>query len=208
MSPTYLISSHVRYALPLQYLLQSMRQISRDRIIVVVGGAPKFEHLEEEWGTVWRVPHNSFDYTAAIEFCRRQPPAEHLFLLHDTCEFQPDTDTRICEANPAKWATAAYEGAQCNFMLLKREWLLYNRARLELLTNCTKLKAIQKEGFLWKRCVEHHRAIYPDPSMEVVDYEDRTYNGAHRICERYNSINLLKRKACYGQNMHDLTITP
>lgn len=191
----YLISSNVAYQEPLKRLLGSM-SVSHDHF-VVIGGC-------KDTGCVLNyriVNHDSFDYTALIEFLDFEKQPSHVFLLHDTMEFTAETDALVRSADPEMDATAAVDGCQCNLGLFRTDYLLTKRAEILKMRNCTKLEAVQFEGVLWKDAPK--RAVYPNGTVDVVS-ETAVYGGAIRRTERYNALKLFKHKSSWGQEMETI----
>lgn len=201
----YLISSNATYQEPLKRLLGSMEGVETGCKFVVVGGSnPGVFVLNHAVGVT--VNHNSFDYTAFVELVERIVEDEdsypsHVFLLHDTMEFTPETDALVRSADPDMDATAAVDGCQCNLGLFRTDYLLSKRAEILKMKNCTKLEAVQFEGVLWKDAPR--RAVYPNATVDVVS-ETAVYGGAIRRTERYNALKLFKHKSSWGQQMETI----
>jgi hypothetical protein len=199
----YLISSHVRYSVPLSRLLTSMAAVEKERIFVVIGGHARATTLSLSGIRLALATHNSFDHTAVIEFNRLRPVfPDHVFLLHDTTEFTGQTERLISQADPEKWATAAtskHDGAQCGLMLCRKDYLFRMQGQLTRFINCSKFNAIRGEGFLWKQCPREHRAIYPDDDV-ITEGIRAEYHGAPRLVEFYRAVALRKFKANWGQH--------
>lgn len=203
----YLISSHITYGPPLERLLDSMRDVAPADIFVAVGGLedePGWMHYRSALLTV--VDHNSYDYTALITMLEDgwQVP-DHLFLLHDTMAFGPETVRRIHEADPAHVATAVW-GGQCNLMLLRTDYVRARARDILALKNCSKQAAIAAEGFLWREAPEDARGSYPGRFFERGTA--RPYGGAARIQEYYEGVDLVKWKANWGQAPQQPVVTP
>lgn len=189
----YLISSNIAYREPLNQLLHSMDYAA----FIVIGGC-------KDTGSVVNyrmVSHNSFDYTALIEFIDFEKQPSHVFLLHDTMEFTPETDALVRSADPEMDATAAVDGGQCNLCLFRTDYLMTKREQILKMRNCTKLEAVQFEGVLWKDAPK--RAVYPNATVDVL-CESPVYGGAVRRTERYNAVRILKHKASWGQQMETI----
>ena len=201
--PHYLISSCVGYDAPLERLLRTMRDISDERKLVVIGGAGR-----EEIKLVGSLPcalvtHNSFDYTALIEHCASR--FSHVFLLHDTMEFGELSEDLICQADPEMEATAAYPGGQSNLICYRGDYLLKHLGYIAQLRNCTKLAAIQHEGRLWS--MTERRAVYPGAGC-INDGMHRPYGGEERLKEIYPAVGIVKWKRNYGQSMTHFGVKP
>lgn len=201
----YLISSNASYAEPLQRLLKSMEGIETGCKFVVVGGYnPGVFVLNRTVGVT--VNHNSFDYTAIVEWVERvvedkHSYPSHIFLLHDTMEFTPETDSLVRSADPEMDATAAVDGGQCNLCLFRTDYLLTKREQILKMRNCTKLEAVQFEGVLWKDAPR--RAVYPNATVDVLG-EEKVYGGLPRRIEFYRSVGIRKFKASCGQDMENI----
>lgn len=193
----YLISSNASYAEPLKRLRRSM---SLDyEAFIVVGGCKNVGWV----GDYRMVSHDSFDYTALIDFVDSDfdfKPS-HVFLLHDTMEFTPETDALIRQADPDMDATAAVDGGQCNLCLFRTDYLMTKREQILKMRNCTKLEAVQFEGVLWKDAPK--RAVYPNATVDVLG-EEKVYGGLPRRIEFYRSVGIRKFKASYGQDMENI----
>jgi len=174
---TYLISSSIGYDEPLRVLLATMAHIPDDRKRVSVG--------------------QSWDYTALID-ALDDMPAGHVFLLHDTMELDPDSERLISQADPDMEVTAAYPGCQCNLGLYRSDYLLSQADYIRGLRDCTKLRAIQEEGGLWRRAKK--RAVYPGAEC-IRAGVSRPYGGAERLKEIYTAVGITKHKANHGQTM-------
>lgn len=198
IQPVYLISSHVAYRDALARLLSTMTHIEARRKLVYIGGAAGRRAVNVNGHPCTEVPHNSFDYTALIEWVERGCSHSHIFLLHDTMEFGPTSDDLIRKADPEMDATAAYPGGQTNLVCYRGDYARAQRFYIPSLRDCSKLKAIEQEGRLWK--MTEKRAIYPNSKIVTTD-AGRPYNGAKRISEMYEAVNIRKLKANYGQTM-------
>lgn len=205
----YLISSCAGYETPLQHLLTRLPDSTASRDVRVVAGGYRersaghmilAEHIY--------VPHRSFDYTALIDFVEYAPDYPfwtHVFLLHDTMELGPDSDRLIRQANPAQKATAVW-GGECNLALYRVDYLLSRRDELLALKNCTKLRAVEREGFLWRTLPEAERGSYP--GALAMEEPGTPYGGALRQCVRYEGVDLIKWKANWGQMWPPSVVTP
>lgn len=205
MNIGYLISSHKDYQAPRERLTASMAAIDVHTIRMVIGGHPE----REVWfHTVAHVPHNSYDYTALVDFVEHPgeyPAWSHIFLLHDTMELGPDADRLIRTADPSVKATAVW-GGQCNLGLYRADYLLSRRADILALKDCTKQQAVAAEGFLWRQLSEAERASYPGGYDQLVT--EQTYGGAERLREYYSGVDIWKYKANWGQHPVPDVVTP
>lgn len=194
----YLISSHIDYSAPRLRLLESTRGINPNRIVVVVGGCPA--ETRRMWHhPIVEVTHNSYDYTALIDYVEHAdtyPDWSHLFLLHDTMELGPDADYLIGQADRSKKAVAVW-GGQCNLMLLRADYVRQCEAQLLGLKNCSKRYAVEMEGFLWRHLPESERGIYAGDCQQLG--VEQTYGGAERLREYYSGVDITKYKANWGQ---------
>lgn len=202
----YLISSHNEYQAPLQRLLMSL-PTSRDAIAVVGGCAGYTER--QIIVRQYEVPHNSYDYTALIDFVEHRDfyPARwsHVFLLHDTMELSRESDRLIRNADPALDAVAVW-GGECNLGLYRVDYLLSRRAEILALKNCTKLRAVEVEGFLWRTLPEDRRGSYPGPAH--LEPTRAIYGGASRQGIVYEGVGITKYKANWGQAWPPNVVTP
>lgn len=222
----YLINSHGDYAEPLRRLLRTLVSagIPDEDVLVVSGGhrepvplriveAPGFSYK------AYRVDHDSWDYTGLIELVT--PPTfgtvwefernhTHFFCLQDTMEFGLRTSALVSDADPDKWATAAF-GGQCNLVLYKREYLWAMRQFILGQRNRTKLESIEYEGALFKMLAQNlsrrHEASFANATHAVLD-KDRPYSDVERIKEYYAGVDIIKWKANWGHNMHDMAVKP
>lgn len=216
MNFAYLISSHVNYQEPLRRLLKSMDYVPGNRKIVVIGGSQRDLYWPSVGAlpTLFEVTQNSFDYTAiiaylnAFTFVGPNPPHSHVFLLHDTMEISPETDALIAQADPEMDATAAHENGQCNLALFRVDYLLKNRERIMAMRNCSKSRAVEFEGVLWRDAAR--RAVYHNYGC-TVEAESPVYaGGLVRRTELYPSVMIRKFKASWGQSMETMSerVTP
>lgn len=209
MNFCYLISSHVGYVGPLKRILKSMEYISGTRKLVSVGGYNGNSHVRVDFDndgpSIMYSNHNSFDYTALIDWLdtiARYTDATHVFLLHDTMELRPQTDDLISHADTTMDATAAFDGGQCNLCLFRTDWLMQNRDRILAMRNCTKEQAVAFEGVLWKDAPR--RALFDDARCEVLSEKVVYAGGLKRRTELYTSVQILKYKASWGQEMETI----
>lgn len=196
--PTYLISSHISYLDALRRLLSTMNHIEPRRKWVYIGGADRQRIVCVNGLPCFEVDHNSFDYTALIEWAARANGNSHVFLLHDTMEFGADSDALIRQADPDMEATAAYPGGQTNLVCYRTDYLLGKYEYIQSLRNIPKLGAIQHEGRLWS--MTEKRACYANARVTTTD-AGNPYGGAHRLCETYHAVDIRKLKANYGKTM-------
>lgn len=200
MNFLYLISSHRKYKEPLERLLRSMSYINPERKFVAIGGCDD-RHMAVNLGALTlNVEHNSFDYTALIEVLEHPPVGfSHVFLLHDTMEISPETDALIDRADPTMDAVAAYPGGQCNLCLFRTDWLMRNRDRILAMRNCTKDEAVKFEGVLFKDAPR--QAVFPNAECRVLSEAPVYEGGLKRRTELYTSVQILKFKSSWGQEM-------
>ncbi|MGH8597033.1 MAG: hypothetical protein ACREXT_10295, partial [Gammaproteobacteria bacterium] len=153
----YIISTVVGYEAPLTRLLASMPMHAHCAIVAGRGG--NRTESETSFGISVNVPHNSFDYTALIdlvEYPDSYPDWSHVFLLHDTMELGPQSDILIRSVDPTLASIAAW-GGECNLCLYRVDYLASRRDEIVALKDCTKLRAVQAEGFLWRTLSEGRR---------------------------------------------------
>lgn len=193
---TYLISSHVAYRDALARLLTSMRQIENRRKWVFIGGADRERVVNVAGLPCFEVPHNSYDYTALIEWAARPDGHRNVFLLHDTMELTAESDELIQQANPEMEATAAYPGGRTNLVCYRTDYLLTHYDYIQGLKNCTKEQAISHEGRLWY--MTERRTVYSHADC-VCGKIDRPFNGAERLHEYYPAVQITKLKANFGR---------
>lgn len=202
----YLISTVAGYEGPLERLLASMPPLAD---VAVVSGRGGHRTASEGFSHVHiTVPHNSYDYTALIDLVehpRSYPSWSHVFLLHDTMELGPNADALIRQADPALDAVAVW-GGECNLALYRVDYLLSRRDEILALKDCTKLRAVEVEGFLWRSCPEARRGTYPG-GQEITD-PTTAYSGAQRRRIYYAGVDLIKWQANWGQAWPPNVVTP
>lgn len=209
----YLISSHAAYQAPLQRLLASMERggVDRDDVVVVSGGHPLGVTTITFGGVVCHEEsHNSYDYTALINFVTDygiwyNPAWSHVFLLHDTMELGQDSDRLIRQADPALDAVAVW-GGECNLCLYRVDYLLSRRDDILALKDCTKLEAVQAEGFLWRSLPDARRGAYPGDIQ--IHGAGQIFGGANRQPITYTGVGITKYKANWGQSWPPNVVTP
>lgn len=201
----YLISTHRDYDAPLQRLLCSMKDRSFSELGVVVGG---YEVPDRWFGFVHQVDHNSYDYTALIDYVEHPesyPAWSHVFLLHDTMELGPNADQLIRQADPTLDATAVW-GGECNLALYRADYLHSRRDELLSLKDCSKLRAVEVEGFLWRTLGDDRRATYPGERQQ--SEVESPYGGAQRQRIYFAGVDMVKYKANWGQTWPPNVVTP
>lgn len=204
---TYIINTHSRYTIPVERLLDSMSYIPKDRIIVVVADSKVRDEVFvlANGMRLVHVSHNSFDYTGAIAlFERNLITAPYVFFLQDTMEFGMNTDYFVRKAEDNAPAIAAF-GGQCNLVRYRRDFLEHHKDFILARRNLSKHESIMYEGTLWHLSTE--KASFPNGTMEVQG-TGNPYGGAERIKEYYHSVDLVKWKANYGQNMNNMILHP
>jgi hypothetical protein len=145
--------------------------------------------------------HNSFDYTAFIEFCNNPIlEYEQWFYLHDTCEvdlnFKNLVENNYDNNMDVMYFRNAFIG-MCNIGMIKHEYLIKNKDYFNTLKNCNKTTAVKEEGHIFK--IAKNKKCYPNE--EIVSYEDNTYkSNIKRIVEYYKHIGVKKYKANWGQS--------
>lgn len=211
---TYIINTHNGYSEPLKRLIASMSYIPSDRIIIVSADNPTTFVVNAWYGGVERhepimalhVDHNSFDYTGAIAMQDfGLETADHVFFLQDTMEFGMNTDYLIKKADPSVEATAVF-GGQCNLVLYRADYLMSHTMWqfIQNQRNISKLSSIQYEGWLFH--LSENKGSYPGTiHMQGIEYP---YSNVPRMKEYYDGVDLVKYKANWGQNMHDLVVRP
>lgn len=183
------------------------RVASRDVRVVVGGHAGRstghYVLVEQIY-----VPHNSYDYTALIDFVEHPenyPAWSHVFLLHDTMELGPNAEVIIRSADSTLYAVAPH-GGECNLGLYRTDYVRACRAQLYGLKNCSKLYAVKMEGFLWRQLPDEQRGTYPG-GIEISEPE-QVYGGAARQRVYYAGVDIVKWKANWGQTWPPSVVTP
>jgi hypothetical protein len=204
----YLISSHTAYQAPLQRLLMAMPSTIATRdIVAVVGGCAERARRQIIVRQI-EVEHTSYDYTALIDLVEHPesyPAWSHIFLLHDTMELGPRADQLIRAADPEKDATAAW-GGECNLALYRADYLHRRRDELRSLKDCTKFRAVQVEGFLWRTLSDERRGIYAGDI--TIGEPEKVYGGTARQRVYYAGVDVVKWKANWGQTWPPNVVTP
>jgi len=189
----YLINSTWGYSPALALLLESMNDIPRQNIIVVIGNAP----YTRRDGHSWIVEHNSFDYTALIEFVQHRPTfPDHILVLQDTMVLRETTDQLARQVSEQAQATAAF-GGQCNLATYRYDYLLGRKDDILKQKNITKHQSVEREGMLWKTAAykEHYQnAYYEEDVGPWFPYGTST----PRIREFYHALHIEKFKANHG----------
>lgn len=200
----YIVSTCRGYEQPLGRLLASMPRGAQ--VFVVRGGCAARYGYSERGVLFVEVEHVSYDYTALIELVEGEwDLAEHVFLLHDTMELGPESDRLIRAAYPKPAATAVW-GGQCNLALYRTDYLFQRRDALLALKGCTKARAVEAEGFLWKQLLSSHRSVYAGDLQ--TRGAARPYGGAERLVEYYSGVDLVKYKANWGQHHPARVVIP
>lgn len=202
----YLISTVEGYEGPLQRLLASMPPLAG--VAVVTGRSGQRVTNTARTQVYITVPHNSYDYTALIDLIEHPhsyPAWSHVFLLHDTMELGTDSDTLIRQADPALDCVAVW-GGECNLCLYRVDYLMRRRDAILALKDCTKLRAVEAEGFLWRSCPEDRRGVYPGTIQ--IHGAGQIFGGANRQPITYTGVGITKYKANWGQAWPPNVVTP
>lgn len=202
---TYLISTCKGYEAPLARLLASM---PRDAHAIVVSGGHEARRVYYRNDRAHiEVPYTGYDYTALIEVVQGDwELSDHLFLLHDTMEMGPEADSLIRLADPALDSVAAW-GGECNLCLYRADYLQTCRAQFRGLKNCSKLYAVEMEGFLWRQLPENRRGAYPGHRFESAA-SPAYIDGAPRRRIAYAGVDIVKYKANWGQDWPPAVVRP
>lgn len=84
------ISSHKSfYEVSLKELIPSLliSGVPKEDIYVFIGGYEIYESIDNEYKiNMYRVPHNSFDFTALVSIVELKLKRDYWFCIHDTCK--------------------------------------------------------------------------------------------------------------------------
>ncbi len=185
-------------------MLQSSDRFER---IVIAGGHEKACEYQIRGCRIIGVEHDSYDYTGMIEMVRRpelMADCSHVLCVQDTMELGPHT-IELCQlADPQVEATAAHSG-MCNLVLYRRDYLNQIGEFILSQMNCSKLDSIKNEGQPWRMAPA--RKEFPAAGVVSLGFGN-PYSEVPRLKEYYPSLEVVKWKANYGQNMHALIDNP
>lgn len=211
----YLISSYFTYApLSLPVLLKSMREhgVPREQVFAIVCGAAKTVEQIGPDCTFWHVTHNSRNFSPFVEAVNPERSAtlagfDYIFLLMCTSEIGPKFLERTQQIPDGADVVGAhdfhnYGRAQCDIGAYSLDYL---RSRKEVIDqhyrDTTDEFNIAAEGLMFAEAA--NRAFYADgklPMREIPPHRDIYGVGGARITEYYESVDLTKYKANWGQN--------
>jgi hypothetical protein len=201
---SYIISTCAGYEVPLSRLLASMPTAAH--VLIVSGGEKGRRSHHKRNRSRIDVTHTSYDYTALIELIEHPwRLSDHVFLLHDTMEMGRRADDLIRQADPAHLATAVW-GGECNLGLYRADYLHSRGKDILALKDCTKLQAVEAEGFLWRQLPEDQRGTYD--GIIHVERVEPVYGGMPRQRISYAGVDIVKWKANWGQSWPPAVVTP
>jgi hypothetical protein len=93
MKTKFAISSHINfYQKTYPYIIGSMLEhgVPAEDIFFFIGGCEKYEKVEGAEVNVWKVNHNSVDFTGLVSVLDLGLKADRWFLLHDTLYVGPE----------------------------------------------------------------------------------------------------------------------
>lgn len=209
----YIINSYIEYhdiTLPLLINSLNISGINNNDIIIYIGGSD-YNYTKIEHNITYNyITHNSFDYTALIELSETPIPCDYYFYLHDTCEVESyfkeellKNINYIDKNIDSIYLTKQHIGI-CNIGLYKSDILYKFKNELKKLINCTKIKAVDYEGFIFKSTNSTH---FLNDNVEWCNF-DTVYNGVMRKIENYKHIGVKKYKANWGQSFTNWTNKP
>lgn len=205
MNVGLLITSHKNYTAPLLCLLATAERFA-SRLIVSGGHEVRSESMLRGCQVV-KADHDSYDYTALIEVVTHPELVDgltHVLCVQDTMELGALTHELCLLADPLAEATAA-AGGQCNLVLYRIEYLRQQADFILQRRCCTKHDSIRDEGAVWKMATYRHEFPFAGCVNLPLGYP---YSDVPRLKEYYPSLQVVKWKANYGQNMHALIDSP
>lgn len=170
--------------------------------------------VTEEGMTLYKLNHNSYEYSPLIEIVEKEIESEYWFLIHDTCQVGPKFKEllyNIPENKPEKVALRQHPAMSIG--VYRYDYLLSVKDKLLSIKNSNyseeslaywKYWGVSNEDFiLWK--------THPAPPVynnihnwQVINYDNWYGTGTIRRTEYYPALDLYKNKSNWGQSMDNM----
>lgn len=195
----------------LPILLPSLESNGFTKEEIVIFNAGFNEPSEEKYGdyTMYKLNHNSFEYSPLIDIVENERVSEYWFLIHDTCKVGENFKSLISnipETKPYKMAIKKFPSMSIG--LYKYEYLQIVKQKLLDIKNPHYDEGSLKTWKDWGRINEdfimyQHNpepVLYPCEEEFIILEKDNWFGqDTWRRVEYYPSVDLFKNKANWGQ---------
>lgn len=214
MKIRFAISSHnafykTTYHVIINSLLKS--GVPANDIFFFIGGNDKYERLDSQVN-LYKVDHNSIDFTGLISVLDLGLESDYWFLLHDTCYVGQDFYKKVCNFTYDSEIVKLSSGISMNIGSYSQVYLNSIKDQINLYKNqnydneslqVLKRRLIQDEDCFFKGDNVPFYSIN-NSSDDPIDFYN---NGILRIVEHYNDIDLHKVKANWcGKSVYELNL--
>jgi hypothetical protein len=172
--------------------------VPKEDIFVFIGGYESYEILDNEYGVVmYKVPHNSFDFTALVSVVELSLDRDYWFSIHDTCKVGPTFYSRLIKLSKPNPTTKFTElGRSMNMGIYSNEFL--NKIKNKLI----KYKNTSDDLLVFKKKLVKEEDIFLKGSKglcktprEIKNPADYYSNGIIRIVEYFPDLDFYKIKS-------------
>lgn len=190
--------------------------VEKERIHIFISGSHKHNKEVIDGYQYYFVNYNSFEYTPLIYIVENNMENQYWFLLHDTCKVGKNFN-KLLHNIPAhlpntitlkKSPSMSIASYKYSFLKSQEKELLsikntdYSEASIQK----WKKWGVPNEDFIPRK--DPTRAIYNNWSWHTVSGNDNWYGTKEtRKVEYYNSLDLFKSKANWGQTNNSIMIT-
>jgi len=202
----FVVNSHVNYyKKTCPRLIESftnLNKISKNQIIVIVGGN---DHNKKEIinGIQYRfVTHNSFDHTSIIEILESDDLNNEFYcIIHDTCEAGPKFYEQISKFNKDYEYNSIDVHGWMNMGVFKKEALIKQSNYILKLKNCSKVRAMMSEKLYMR--LFHSTALQKE-SFKIIK-ESNIYSNINRQVLYFANVDLYKYLANHTKRKGEIT---
>lgn len=137
------ISSHKSfYEVSLKELIPSLliSGVPKEDIYVFIGGYEIYESIDNEYKiNMYRVPHNSFDFTALVSIVELKLKRDYWFCIHDTCKVGSTFYQKLIKlSKPELVMRFTQENRSMNMGIYSNDFIVLNNKKILNYKNTSK----------------------------------------------------------------------
>jgi hypothetical protein len=188
------------YGTTLKELIPSLivSGVFRNNIYVFVGGYDKYELLDNDYDVnMYKVPHNSFDFTSLVSIVELDLNYDYWFSMHDTCKVGPAFYEKLKKlSKPNDIMKLTDESKSMNIGIYSNKFI--NNNSLKILNykntsddvNTFKSKLVKDEDVFIKDAKPLCKS-----SVKKQTAKDYYSTGIERVVEYYSDLDFYKMKS-------------